>query len=91
MTDTANAKPWFVYIIRCRNGSLYTGITTDLDRRLTEHRGKDGKGAKALRGKGPLEMVWHCEAEDRSHASKREYEIKQLSKLEKEALVLNSR
>ena len=55
-------NPWTVYMIRCRDGSLYTGITTDLDRRVEEHRDiavvkKPGaqKGAKALRGKGPLE------------------------------------
>ncbi len=87
LTDSTTGKTWFVYIIRCHNNNLYTGITTELDRRLKEHQGKDGKGAKALRGKGPLEMVWHCDAENRSAASRLEYEIKHLSKADKEALV----
>ncbi len=75
-------------MIRCANNSLYTGITTDLERRLAEHRDKDGKGAKALRGKGPIEMVWDTEATDRSEASQVEYQIKKLSKSDKERLVL---
>jgi len=78
---------WFVYIIRSANNSLYTGITTDIDRRLQEHQGKNSKGAKALKGKGPLRMVWHTTVKDRSHASKLEYNIKQLSKADKERLV----
>jgi len=78
---------WFVYIIRSANNSLYTGITTNIERRLQEHQGKDNKGAKALKGKGPLKMVWHTTAKDRSQASKLEYNIKQLSKADKERLV----
>jgi len=78
---------WSVYIIRCANNALYTGITTDIERRLQEHQGKNGKGAKALKGKGPLQIVWHTTAKDRSHASKLEYNIKQLSKADKERLV----
>ncbi len=74
-------------MVRCRNGNLYTGITTDLQRRFDEHRGKQGKGAKSLRGKGPLKMVWHQGADNRSKASRLEYWIKQLSKAEKEALI----
>lgn len=82
---------WYVYMIRCADGSLYTGITTDLARRLNEHQGMNGKGAKSLRGKGPLEMVWHRQAANRSDASKTEYRIKQLSKSKKEQLVRESR
>jgi putative endonuclease len=78
---------WFVYVIRSANNSLYTGITTNIERRLQEHQGKNGKGAKALKGKGPLKMVWHTTAIDRSHASKLEYNIKQLNKADKERLV----
>lgn len=78
---------WFVYIIRSANNSLYTGITTNIERRLQEHQGKNGKGAKALKGKGPLKLVWHTTAQDRSHASKLEYNIKQLNKEDKECLV----
>ncbi len=78
---------WFVYLLRTGSGWLYTGITTDVDRRLTEHQ--NGKGARSLRGKGPLTLVYHCVAGDRSTALKWEYRIKQLSKLQKERLVQN--
>ena len=84
-------------MIRCGDGSLYTGLTTDMARRLDEHqqsaamsRGKVAariKGAKALRGKGPLAVAFTAPAPDRSIASKMEYRIKQLSKAQKEALV----
>jgi len=78
---------WFVYIIRCSNNSLYTGITTNIERRFQEHQGRNGKGAKALKGKGPLKLVWQLPILDRSQASKLEYNIKQLSKADKERLV----
>lgn len=78
---------WFVYIIRCANNTLYTGITTDVERRFQEHQGKDGKGSKYLKGKGPLQLVWQISIENRSQASKLEYNIKQLSKADKERLV----
>lgn len=64
---------------------LYTGITTDVTRRLGQHQA--GKGAKALRGKGELELVFHCVAGDRSLASKLEIRVKKLSKVQKELLV----
>ena len=82
---------WWVYIIQCRNKSLYTGITTDVSRRLSEHagleRGGKNKGAKALRGKRPLVLEYSCEIGDRSEASKIEYQVKNLSKNDKEELV----
>lgn len=64
---------------------LYTGITTDVTRRLGQHQ--TGKGAKALRGKGELALVFHCVAGDRSLASKLEIRVKKLSKAQKELLV----
>ncbi|MCL6407157.1 GIY-YIG nuclease family protein [Dickeya dadantii] len=76
---------WFLYLLRTGSGWLYTGITTDVDRRLAEHQ--SGKGARALRGKGPLTLVYHCVASDRSTALKWEYRVKQLSKMQKERLV----
>ena len=76
---------WKLYILRCGDGSLYTGITTDLDRRLDEHR--SGKGAKYTRGRGPLEMVYSEECGNHSDALKRELEIKALSKAEKLKLI----
>lgn len=78
-------KSWTVYILRCGDGSLYTGITDDLPRRLQAHR--SGKGAKYTRGRGPLELVYQEACADRSAASKREWAIKHLSREEKLALV----
>jgi putative endonuclease len=74
-----------VYVLRCGDGSLYTGYTTDVERRLAEHR--DGDGARYTRGRGPLELVHVERFESRSAAMTREYEIKQLSKAAKERLV----
>ncbi|MBV1900168.1 MAG: GIY-YIG nuclease family protein [Kordiimonadaceae bacterium] len=72
---------WTLYIIRCGDDSLYTGITNDLDRRLENHR--IGKGAKYTRGRGPLELIYSETHPDRSSASKREIAVKKLSKLQK--------
>ena len=77
-------KQWCVYILRCGDGSLYTGITDDFPRRLEQHRA--GKGAKYTRGRGPLEPVYLEHCEDKPAALKREYAIKQLHRTEKLAL-----
>lgn len=79
-------KSWFIYIVRCANNSLYTGITTDVDRRVHEHQ-NTSKGAKYLKGKGPIELVWTTQADNRSQASQIEYQIKRLSKSDKERLI----
>lgn len=78
---------WHVYIIECADGRLYTGITTDLSRRFNEHQSGGVKAAKALRGKGPLKLVYTLRADDRSIASKLEAKIKKLQRLEKLALI----
>ena len=78
-------KSWELYILRCCDGTLYTGITTDVDRRLEEHR--TGKGAKYTRGRGPLELVYREVCGDKSAALKREAEIKKLPKSEKMKLI----
>lgn len=80
---------WHLYLIRCPDGSLYTGITTDVSRRLAEHQDMDGKGkgAKFLRGKQPLTVVYSAAVGGRSAALKIEHRVKQLDKLDKEALV----
>ncbi|HDU8663600.1 TPA: GIY-YIG nuclease family protein [Serratia liquefaciens] len=83
MTDTLS--PWHLYMLRLPNGMLYTGITTDVERRLAQHQA--GKGAKALRGKGELVLAFHCLAGDLSKALRLEYRVKQLSKTQKERLV----
>ena len=75
---------WTVYILRCGDGTLYTGITSNLPRRLESHRA--GKGAKYTRGRGPLELVYAEAQPDRSAASKREWTIKHLARVEKEGL-----
>ncbi|MES2624886.1 MAG: GIY-YIG nuclease family protein [Pseudomonadota bacterium] len=77
---------WYVYLIRTRSGSLYAGITTDTERRLREHH-KGGKGAKNLRGKGPLELVYREQFANRSIASVLEARIKKLTRPQKEALI----
>lgn len=76
---------WFVYILKCADGSFYTGITTDVDRRLAEH--KAGTASKYTAAKGAQKMVYTEEVADRSTASQREAEIKQLPREGKQALV----
>ncbi|MBQ8586943.1 MAG: GIY-YIG nuclease family protein [Oscillospiraceae bacterium] len=78
-------KQWCVYILRCGDGSLYTGATDDFTRRLAAHR--SGKGAKYTRGRGPLAPVYRENCEDMSAAFKREYAIKQLTREKKLALI----
>ena len=77
--------PWYVYILRCGDGTLYTGITDDIPRRLAAHRA--GKGAKYTRGRGPLELVYQEQVPDKSAALRREFQIKRLTRREKEALI----
>ncbi|GLR11108.1 hypothetical protein COO59_15010 [Mixta theicola] len=76
---------WQLYIVRTAAGSLYTGISNNVPRRFQQHQ--KGTGAKALRGKGPLELLLICEAGDRAMASRLEYQVKQLSRREKLRLV----
>ncbi|MBD2795590.1 GIY-YIG nuclease family protein [Xenorhabdus sp. 18] len=78
---------WYVYLIRTRNGSLYTGITTNISRRLMQHAA--GKGAKYLRGKAPLMLVYQSPVKDKGAALKVEYRVKKLSKQQKERLVID--
>lgn len=74
-------------MIRCKGGSLYTGITTGVKRRFQEHQGSDGRGAKYLRGKSPLKLVLKKKIGDKSLALKVEGKIKKLTKIKKEMLV----
>ncbi|WGO83830.1 GIY-YIG nuclease family protein [Arsenophonus apicola] len=78
-------KPWSIYLIRNGQNALYTGITTDIARRLQQHH--LGKGAKALRGKAPLLLVYQYQLASHSDALSLEYQIKQLTKVQKEQLV----
>ncbi len=78
-------KSWYVYILRCRDDSLYTGMTNDLQHRLAAHNA--GKGAKYTRGRRPVEMVYHEQFASESEARRREYRIKQLNRKEKLCLI----
>jgi len=73
-----------VYVLECSDGTYYTGYTTDVERRVAEHDA--GDGAKYTRGRTPVELVHTESFETRSAAMSREYEIKQLTRSEKEAL-----
>ena len=76
---------WYLYILRCGDGTLYTGITTDIQRRLEAHR--QGRGAKYTRGRGPLKLVYTETCANHSDALKRELEIKAMTREQKEALI----
>jgi len=78
-------KPWYVYIIKCKDGSLYTGITTNIERRLSEHGTK--KGAKYTRNKGPFEILYTSKYNNRSEATKEECRIKKLKRIDKISLI----
>ena len=78
-------KAWYVYILKCGDGSLYTGITDDVQRRLEAHR--SGKGAKYTRGRGPLELCYQAACESHSQALKREMEIKRRTRQQKLSLI----
>lgn len=78
-------KQWGVYILECGDGTLYTGMTDDLPRRLKAHQ--QGRGAKYTRGRGPLSLRYWCECDDHSQALKLEYRIKRLTRAQKLVLI----
>lgn len=80
-------KSWYVYILRCNDNTLYTGVTTDVMRRLNEHNTCNTKGAKYTRARRPLTLVYQESCLNRSQACRREYDIKQLSKKAKEKII----
>lgn len=81
-------KNWFVYILECKDGTLYTGITDNVMRRLEMHR--MGKGAKYTRGRAPLTLLYTEKIESYSLALQREVQIKRLSRDQKFALILSA-
>ncbi|PYT35357.1 MAG: hypothetical protein DMF52_10545 [Acidobacteria bacterium] len=81
-------RRWSVYVVRRRDGALYTGIATDVRRRIAEHARKTGKGAKSLRGRGPLHLVFQRVIGSRGLALRVEGAIKRLPKARKEELVV---
>ena len=76
---------WIVYILQCADGTLYTGITNDLERRMAEHEA--GQGAKYTKGRGPFKLLHQEICQDRGLASRREFEIKSLDRKAKLLLV----
>lgn len=80
---------YFIYILECNDKSLYTGITTDIQKRLDEHNISD-KGAKYTKARRPVKLLYSENSENRSTASKREYEIKKLSRQKKLELIQTS-
>jgi predicted GIY-YIG superfamily endonuclease len=88
MTEEANSSDnsWCVYILRCADGSLYTGITTDLDRRCKQHNA--GTASRYTRSRLPVELVYQEARDSQSEALKRELEIKALTRQQKESLIL---
>ena len=88
VTDRSFMSDWFVYMVCCADESLYTGITKDVIRRIQEHNNDDSLGAKYTKSRRPVALVYQETCESRSAATKREYEIKQLNRKEKESLLL---
>ena len=78
---------WYLYVVRCRDGALYTGISTDIDRRLAEHRGGGDAGSKYLKGRAPLTLLFQKRLGSRSLALKVENRVKKLSKAKKEEMI----
>jgi putative endonuclease len=87
-TPLYKIKKYYVYILECADGSLYTGITNNLERRLKQHN--DGKGAKYCKNRRPVKLVFLVEAIDKSSAAKEEYRIKQLKRIDKLKLINNT-
>ncbi|MDD2906966.1 MAG: GIY-YIG nuclease family protein [Sulfurimonas sp.] len=83
-------QTYFVYILRCADATLYTGITKDLHRRVHEHN-SSLKGAKYTRARRPVTLVYSETCEDKSKALQREYKIKKLSRLQKEGILLTQK
>lgn len=78
---------WYLYLVRCRDGTLYTGITTDIERRLAEHSGGGGAGSKYLKGRAPLILMFEKRLGSRNLALKVENRVKKLSKAQKEKMI----
>lgn len=87
MLNTFN-KPWYVYILLCDDGSLYTGITINVQKRFNAH--KTGKGAKYTKSRGAKQILYFQEYPDRHEAAKREIEIKQLSHNQKIEITIDN-
>ena len=78
---------WYLYVVRCRDGTLYTGISTDVDRRIAEHSGGGDAGSKYLKGRAPLVLLFQKRLGSRSLALRVENRVKKLSKAKKEKMI----
>lgn len=87
LDDPSAQFDWCVYLVRCADGSLYAGVTTDPERRLRQHNGELAGGARYTRARRPVELVYRERCQDRSAACQREAEIKSLSRPQKLALL----
>ena len=86
MTQPEGSAAWCVYMLRCADGTFYTGITTDIERRVAEHNGDRGLGARYTRSRRPVALVYLEAADSRAAAARREAAIKQLDRARKLAL-----
>lgn len=86
MVTTAECM-WWVYMVRCSDGSLYTGIARDVTRRVGEHNGSGKRAAQYTRSRQPVVLVYQESVSDRATASRREYQIKQLNRAQKLQLI----
>lgn len=82
---------WFIYMVECADGSLYTGVATDVERRVKEHNGKSSKAARYTRSRQPVSLIYQEAAENRSLACQREWQVKQLTRSQKLALIRSGR
>ncbi len=85
---TAESKPWFVYLVRCRDGSIYTGITDNVNARIEKHN--SGRGAKYTAQRGPVSLLYSEMLADQGSAMRRESQIKKWGKAQKESLAQSS-
>ena len=83
------AVNWYVYMVRCADDTLYTGVTTDIERRLREHN-ESARGARYTRSRRPVTVVWQEQSTSRAAACRREYEVRHLNRLQKLSLVADS-
>jgi putative endonuclease len=86
-TTAATDPRWWLYVIRCHDGSLYTGVTTDVKRRFAEHQQQGAKTARYLRGRSPLQLAFSVPVGERGQALRMEYRVKQLSRADKLAMI----
>ncbi|MCU8004076.1 MAG: GIY-YIG nuclease family protein [Shewanella sp.] len=90
-TPIKSASLWYLYLVRCANGHLYTGVTTNVARRFSEHQSGGIKSAKYLRGKGPLTLMYQEQVGSHGDALRREIAVKKLSRAQKLALIESGR